>query len=58
MENGENAVALEQQQKQPNENRIDDATGVEELQTPTKSTHSSAADDDSHVHMLDNKESK
>ena len=56
MENGENAVSLEPQQQQPN---VEEAPNVEEhLQTPTKSTHSSAAEDDGHCPMLDNKESE
>jgi len=60
MENGENAVALEevQQQQQPSVDGVEEATGVEDHQTPTKSTHSAAEDDDSHLQMLDNRESK
>jgi len=65
MENGENdaaaAAALDhQQQDQLNEvEGVEEATtGVDDLQTPTKSTHSSAADDETHLQTFDNNESK
>ena len=63
MENGQEGVALEQPSVVDGVELMEaTTTGVEgeQLQTPTKSTHSSAADDDSHLmtQLPDNKESK
>lgn len=38
MENGEDAVAMEQQQQQ-NADGVEQVTGVEELHSPTKADH-------------------